>query len=324
MYSNAAAIFRADITGALVEQASGWEKNLIGERALPILNVEAKNGLYPVLNLAAGSLLRNDVKARAPYTTFARGARAYDQDTYNTQEYGFEEAVDDTIQKDMLRFFNAEQVAARLALRKLRIAHEIRSAAILFAPATFATTATGTAWTIANIATFDAGYDVELALGRLRSRGEDSSQASVVMSSDVFTRVRASTKMQNRLRGIGISSDTILNVSEAAVAEAMGVKEVLVGKAYYDSSLEGAVFSGSAVWSNTYVWIGNIGSAGGVDSIFNGGAAFTLNWGQYGPPFAVETYREEDITSDIVRAKQHVTEKVVNSNAGTLTDITWS
>lgn len=317
MYSNSAAVFRADITGALVEQASGWEQNLIGTKALPVVNVDADAGQYPVFNLANGNLLRNDVKARAPYSAFARGNRSYEQDTYATIEYGFEEAIDDTIAKRMKRFFDAEVLAAKLAMRKVMLAHEVRAAAILNNTTTFASTAAGTAYTIANIATFDIGLDVQLALNRLRQKGEDSSNATVVMSDNVYIRALASTKLQSRLRGIGISSDTILDVDTAAVAKALGVKEVLVGRAYYDASQEGASFSGSAIWGDTYVWVGNVGTGGDIMSMFSGGAAFTLNWSAYGAPFGVETYRDEKITSDIVRAKQHVAEKVVNSNAGT-------
>ncbi len=319
MYSNTAAVFRADLTGALVEQGSGFESNLIGSRALPVINVEAKAGLYPVFSLASGNLLRNEVKARAPYTSFARGTRSFEQDTYATAEYGFEEAVDDTIQKDMLRFFDSEVFAAKQALRKVLIASEVRASALLNSTTNFGSaTNSGTAYTIANIATFDIGLDVESALNRLRQKGEDASQATVVMSDNVFIRARASTKLQNRLRGIGVSSDTILSLSEDAVAAALGVKQVLVGRAYYDASNEGASFSGTAIWGDTYVWVGNVGTAGGVMNMFGGGAAFQLNWGAYGPPLGVETYRDESITSDIVRSKQHVVEKVVNANAGTL------
>lgn len=325
MYSNSAAVFRADLTGALVEQGSGWEKNLIGTRALPVINVETKTGLYPKFELAGGNLLRNEVKARAPYTAFPRGTRAFTQDTYATVEYGFEEAVDDTIQKDMARFFDAETLSAKLALRKVQLGHEIRAATLINSTTNFGSaTNSGTAYTIANIATFDIGLDVESALNRLRQNGEDASNATVIMSDNVFIRARASTKLQNRLRGIGVSSDTILSVTEQAVAEALGVKEVLVGRAYYDASNEGAAYSATAIWSDTYVWVGNVGSAGGVQNMFGGGAAFTLNWGAYGPPLAVETYRDEKITSDIVRSKQHVTEKVVNGNAGTLIGTQYS
>jgi hypothetical protein len=319
MYSNTAAVFRADLTGALVEQASQWEAGLIGPRAMPIINVDTKTGQYPIFALAAGNLLRNEVTARAPYTAFPRGTRAFTQGTYATQEYGFEEAVDDTVAKDMSRFFDAETLSAKLAMRKVSLAHEIRVAAATNNTTNWGTsTNSSTAYTIANIATFDVGLDVEEALDRLRGRGESASDCTAIMSTNVFTRIRGSTKLQNRLRGIGIASDTILNVSEQAVAEALGLKEVLVGKAYYDAGLENEAFSSTAIWGNTYLWVGTVGTGGGTMSMFGGGGAFTLNWGQYGPPLAVETYRDERITSDIVRSKQHVTEKIVNGNAGTL------
>jgi len=319
MYSNTAAVFRADLTNSLVEQASEWESGLIGTRALPVVNVEAKAGLYPVFNLAAGNLLRNEVKNRAPYATFPRGTRSYEQGTYATGEYGFEEAIDDVIQADMARYFNAEQLAAKLAMRKVALAHEIRAAAVINSTTNWGTaTNSSVAYTIANIATFDIGLDVEESLERMRAKGENANNATVIMSSAVFFRARASTKLQNRLRGIGISSDTILSVTEQAVAEALGVKEVLVGKNYYDASLEGKSFSSSAIWGNTWVWVGNVTAGGNVVNMFGGGGAFTLNWGQYGPPLSVETYRDEPIKSNIVRSAQHVAEKVVNSNAGTL------
>lgn len=319
MYSNTAAVFRADLTGALVEQASNWESGLIGTKVLPVINVEAKAGLFPVFNLAAGNLLRNEVKARAPYSKFARGTRAYDQDTYQTQEYGFEEAVDDTVAKEMSRFFSSEVLAAKLAMRKVALAHEVRVAAVINSTANWGTaTNSSTAYTVANIATFDVGLDVEEALDRLRGKGENANDCVAVMSTNVFTRIKASTKLQNRLRGIGIANDTILNVSEQAVAEALGLRAVLVGRSYLDASLEGAAFSSSAIWGNTWIWVGNVGAGGAQSNMFGGGGAFTLNWGQYGPALAVETYRDESITSDIVRSKQHVAEKVVNANAGTL------
>ena len=132
----------------------------------------------------------------------------------------------------------------------------------------------------------------------------------------VWTRIRASTKFQNRLRGAGISSDSILNASTQAAADVFGVQEVLVGRASYDSAPEGVAFASANAWSNSYIFVGSVseGSAG----YFGGGAGFTLNWSEYGPVFGVSTYREESIKSNIVRASQYVTEKVVNANAGQL------
>jgi hypothetical protein len=52
--------------------------------------------------------------------------------------------------------------------------------------------------------------------------------------------------------------------------------------------------------------------------MLNGGAQYTLNWSQYGPVLSVYEYEEAAINSTVIRASQHVVEKVVNANAGTL------
>jgi hypothetical protein len=321
MYTNSAAIFRGDIAG-VVEQAKDYEAGLIGTQVMPILDVPVRAGQYPSFVLKEGQLLKSDVKNRAPYGSFARGTRAFNQDTYTALEYGYEEAVDDTVTLDVARFFDAEVIAAKLAKRKLLLAHELRVAAKLFDNTVFTATNSATAYTVANLATFDAGADVQEAIDRLLAKGENTSNLKVVIPYAVWTRIRASTKFQNRLRGAGISSDTILNASTQAAAEVFGVAEVLIGRASYDTAPEGIAFAAGNVWSNTLIWVGSVtqSSAG----FFGGGAGFTLNWSEYGPAIGVSTYREEAIKSNIVRASQYTAEKVVNANAGQLITTQYS
>ena len=313
MYTNSAAVFRGDIAG-VVEQAKDWEAGLIGTAVMPVLNVPVRAGQYPSFVLKEGQLLKSEVKNRAPYSTYARGTRAFNQDTYTALEFGYEEAVDDTITLDVARFFDAEVIAAKLAQRKLLLAHELRVAAKIFDTGTFTATNSATAYTVANIATFDVASDVQDALDRMTAKGESTSNAKVVIPYPVWTRLRASTKFQNRLRGTGLSSDTILNASQQAAAEVFGVAEVLIGRASYDSAPEGVAFSASNVWANTYIWVGNVTEA--YSGFFGGGAGFTLNWAEYGPAIGVSTYRDESIKSNIVRASHYCAEKVVNANAG--------
>ena len=321
MYTNSAAVFRGDVAGVL-EQAKDWETNLIGLRVMPVLNVPVRAGQYPAFKLKEGQLLKNDVKNRAPYSTFARGTRSYTQETYNALEYGYEEAVDDTVVADISRFFDAEVVAAKLARRKLLLAHEVRVASAVFNSSNFTATNSSTAYTSANLATFDIGYDIDLAKDRLLANGESVNNLRVVIPYNVWTLARASTKFQNRLRGIGISSDTILNASTQAAADVFGVQEVLIGRAAYDSAPEGIAFSSTQAWANTYVWVGSVTEAGA--GYFGGGAGFTLNWSEYGPAVGVFTYRDESIKSNIVRASHYVAEKVVNTNAGQLITTQYS
>ena len=321
MYTNSAAIFRGDIAG-VVEQAKDFEAGLIGTSVMPILDVPVRAGQYPSFVLKEGQLLKSDVKNRAAYSAYARGTRAFNQDTYTALEYGYEEAVDDTVTLDVARFFDAEVIAAKLAKRKLLLAHELRVAAKLFDSSTFTATNSGTAYTTANLATFDAGADVQDAIDSLLAKGEIVTNLSVVVPYPVWTRIRASTKFQNRLRGAGISSDTILNASTQAAAEVFGVASVQIGRASYDTAPEGVAFSAGNVWANTFIWVGSVTQASA--GFFGGGAGFTLNWSEYGPAIGVSTYREEAIKSNIVRASQYTAEKVVNANAGQLITTQYS
>lgn len=310
MYSNAAAVYRADLAGHVFE-TEGWEKNLIGTLVMPALDVDRPEGQYPRFAKREGQLLKESVKARAPYGAAPRDTTAFVQDTYACTEWQIEQAVDDTIKLKNRTFFDAEVVATRLARRKLLLAHERRVAAAIFNASNFTSTNSGTAYTVANIATFDIGLDVDEAKDRLTAKGESFN--TLVIPYQVATRARASTKLQQRARGAGVSGDAILNLDANALADVFGVDRVLIARGVYDSAAEGVAFSSANIWSNANIWIGNVGS-----SILDGGAAYTLNWSQYGSVINVETYRDEVAQSDIVRAKHATAEKVVNAAAGEL------
>jgi len=315
MYSNSNAVFRADITGYTMETAD-WEKNLVAPRVMPVINVGAQQGQYPVFKKTKGQLLKRSVKARAPYSSFPRDNMSFEQDTYNAIEWGIEQAIDDTLAKNYSRFFDAEVIAANMARRKLLLDQEIRTAAAIQNTGNFSATNSSTAYTIANIATFDFALDVDGIKDSLIGQGE--SPNTVVIPYQVWTRIKASTKFQNRLRGAGITSDSILNVSPEAAAEVLEVENVIIAKSVYDTAAEGIAFTSGLIWANTWVWVGKVTTAGTPAAMLQGGAGYTLNWSQFGPPVGVSTYRDEPKKSDIVRAEQCTAEKIVNAAAGAL------
>jgi len=319
MYSQGGYRFRADLSGAVME-ASDWQSSLIGLQAAPVVNVSAKDGQYPKFTLAASGLMKRESNiVRAPGAKSARGNVAYSYDTFSTAERSYELPLDKTVAKDTARFFDAASVNAELCKRKVMLEHEIAVAALTFNTTNYGSaTNSATAYTIANIATFDLGLDIDLAKDRLRAKGEGIGNLTVIMSAAVFSRARASTKLQNRLRGIGVSSDTVLNIGADAMAEALGVRQVLVGGAYYDTAGELATASTSAIWNNTYVWVGRIEQGGSPEQMLRGGAQYTINWAEFGPPLAVFEYDEPQTKSTIIGAEQHVIEKCVNGNAGDL------
>jgi len=87
---------------------------------------------------------------------------------------------------------------------------------------------------------------------------------------------------------------------------------------WYGSKLGAAASSLSAIWSDTYIWIGQSIPGGGQEQYFNGSTGFTLYWNLDSALFSVESYREEQTRSTIVRARHNVSEKIVNANTAQL------
>lgn len=314
MYSQGAAILRADLRG-VQEEAFLWSEGLIGAKVCPPLPVMARAGQYPRIQIDAGNLLRNETKGRGPSASYPRIQRAITTDTYTCQEYGLEEPVDDSERNDYSRFFDMEAQAVKNVMRQVKLAHELRVATLAFDRATWVATTAATAYTAANIASFDIGLDVDVVKQAIAGRGESTSDLSVVMSLPIFNLARASTRLQNRIRGT-ISTDVLLNLSAEAMASALDVKEVLIGRNFYDTTAQGITSSLSQIWSNANIWIGKLQPFSGAESYFSGGAMGTLFWQQDGEIFQTETYREEQVRSEVVRCRQYTAEKVINVNAG--------
>ncbi len=310
MYSQGGAILRADLRG-VVEEAALTDQLFIGLRAMPPLEVPARAGQYPYLSKTSAGLLRRGVKRRGPGANYARDASSYETGNYTCIEYGCEAIVPDDSAKDVSRFFSLESFETRKKYRQVQLDHEVRVATALFNPATFNLTTSATAYTAANLATFDIGLDIDLAKQEIQARGENTSELTVVMSLPVFLRARASTRLQNRIRGT-ISTDSQLVLNEQAMAAALEVREVLVGRAAYDTSKEGAsTASMSNVWNNTYAWIGTVKQARSAEDYFSGSVGHTLYWGQDAALVQVESYREDDIRSEIIRGRQNTDEKII-------------
>ena len=316
-YSLGGAVLRADLAG-VVEEAFLLSETFIGAQVLPPMPVPNRAGQYPVVKKNAGNLLRNETKSRGPGANYARIQRAWENDNYTCEEYGLESIVPDDNVEDLSRFYDVASAEVRYDVRQLQLAHEIRVAAALFNTGTFNLSTSSVAYTTTNLATMNIGLDVDGMKAQIVGRGESSDNLTLVMSLNNFLRARQSTLLQNRIRGT-VSTDTQLTLDAKAMADALQIKEVKIGRAGYDSSAQGASSSSmSQVWGDTYIWLGRCDVPSGPSAYFGGGTGFTMFWQQDADIFQVESYREENIRSTIVRARQYVTEKVVLSTSAQL------
>lgn len=320
LYPTSGATIRADIN-AVVEEASGADEFFIGARCMPPFPVDEKSGTYPKLQIAGAELMSAGSTVRTPTGSYGEVTRSWTSDTYDCVDRGLEEAIDDTTQKDVARFFNAEASSAKWVLRNIKLDHELRAATALVNATTFgAGTNSAVAYTEANIATISFIADVLAAIERCRDNGCNPN--TIVVSSPVYNRVRRGTLVQSFVAG-QVGKGSIVTASSMAQALAdEGITQCLVGKARYNSAKKGQAKSITNIWGNTYVWVGKVTS--GASSMTDGGAGFTLVWNKEGGIWVTETYRDDKRRSNMVRVRQNTTEKIVDATAGTLITTQYS
>lgn len=321
-YALGGAILRPDLAG-VVEEAFLQSETYIGPKVLTPMPSPNRAGQYPVIKKGTGDLLRNEVKSRGPGANYARIKRAWESDNFTCEEYGLESIVPDDNAEDLSRFFDVASSEIRWDVRQVQLAHEIRVAAVVQNTGNFNLSTAAVAYTTTNKATMDIGLDVDGMKAQIVGRGESSDGLTLVMSLNVFLRARQSTLLQNRIRGT-VSTDTQLTLDARAMADALQIKEVLIGRAGYDTSQVNGTVSMSQIWNDTYIWLGRCDAPSGPGSYFNGSTGFTIFWQQDADLFQVETYREENIRSTIVRARQYVCEKLVLTTSAQLLATSYS
>lgn len=323
MYTNTAAEFRPELQ-VKVEEAIGIDSKFIAEQIFPIYPVNTRKGYYKKIKRGKGQLLAmpgttgaDDPLKRAPGTAYAEITRSFEQTSWLCVDRGLEEAMDDVNKQEESRFFDLESSTAVWLMRNMRISREARIAAIVQNPTLWGSTSVGTAFTEANLATFDAPAAFIAATALIDKRGEDVNTA--VISRTLKDLILRSASMRQYFFGNN-GGNAALTLQ--MVAERFGLNQILVGNASYDTTKPGKDATDSSLvytWSNDYIWFGNV--QGGAPEMGGAGRTFVLEDLTEGNLFVTETYREEKIRSDRLRVRQDEDVNTVNELSGTLVKV---
>jgi len=319
-YTNSQATPRSDIYALMMQAPMAGDNLFIGDKVFPVKGEDVKRGIYMRANLANAELLNGDAKPRASGDGYQRINRKYDTDTFDALEYGLESVIDDAYASETERFFGLEVTEAMLLERSLKVSYEIRTAAALMNAATFTATAAAVNYTEALLSTINVPADVSLAKLRMLKNGHIPN--TVVMSANVFERIKRSTLLQNQVFGVvPKGAGQYLIPSEADIAQALGVDNILVGKAPKNANAKGQSYSGAFIWPDTYIAVCYL--AGGEYTA--GGVGRTIQWTKDTTGlFTPETYRSDERRSDILRVRQHTAEKVIDTTACELITTSYS
>jgi hypothetical protein len=293
---------------------------LIAERVLPVKGEDSKRGIYMKASLADAELLNADAQPRESGADYQRINRKYGVDVYDAQEYGLESVIDDSYEEEVDRFMNLEATEAALLERSLKLSYEKRVAALIQNATTFTATASTVNYTAANLNTIDVCSDVDLAKARMLLNGIIPN--AVIMSFNVYQRIRRSTLLQNQIYGVvPRAAGQKMLPGEASVAEALGIDNLYVAKCPYNVNAKGQVYAGSFIWNDTYFAVAQI--KGGEYTA--GGVGRTIQWTKDTTGlFTPETYRDDKIRSNVLRVRQHTSEKIIDTTCCALVTTSYA
>lgn len=289
------------------------QRGFIGLDILPIFEVPEQSADYPKIPLEA--LLKLQELKRAPRAGYPRSDYEFETGTYQCVEYGWEEQVDDVEARLYRRFFDAEVVANMRAVDILLRGQEKRIAAAVMTTDNIASTSNvGTEWSTAASCTPHA--DVETAKEAMRAASGLLPNA-IAMTYKVFTNVMKSKELKDAFRYTNPIEVGGQEAKRRLLAQYFGVDRVLVGGAIYDSTKKGQSTTIADIWDDEYILLAKL-SSGGPD-LREPCLGRSFLWTADSPGnLVVESYREDQTRSDVIRVRHNVDEAFIFTGAGYL------
>lgn len=294
------------------------EKNaFVADRALPQAVVNHPRGKYYSVTPGFGYASPGYGLLRTSGAAFRRVTTDVSQtDLYDLAEYGIEAPVDDTDREfagsDQL---DLRQAATEIAWNRAMIQRERDFADLLFSSTTFSSYTAAVAGSDRWDTTTGNPLDqADIACESIRQNiGVSRSEVSLLIGAGCWKSLRKNTALTDFYKQV-IRTGGFIHLDEAAVATALGIKEIIVGNAVGVTTGEGGADTKADIWDDDqalfYVKKDNPRPLAphGV------GACFTMAGRQ---PGRVERYREEP-RSEIVLVSWLEARVVTTAAAGYL------
>ena len=317
MYNNSTAVYRPDIQ-AFAQQAQGADKYFIAQKVFPVYNTEKATGQYPRIKIAEGGLMKRDVTKRNASGSYNEITRAHTWDAFKLEDRGLKVRIDDDKAAQMKSFFDLEVTETKLLVRNLNIDLECEAAEALYDVSVFPHDNAKVNYTETLINTCDFAYDMNYALNELILRGADVN--SIVISNVLWQYIRRTKKLNDYIFGSEPTKKKLIRAADIseAFSESTGRSiEVIIASAGYDTANRAKVSPNlTPIWPASHIWLGSI-----VGGEFNaGGVGRTLSWvdAVKSGLFQTETWRNEDLRSDMVRVRSYCNHKIIDETAGHL------
>jgi hypothetical protein len=277
----------------------------MGKKAATLSVTKRKNLTIPETKHANGA-------------TYGRIEWYMDDLAYACVNHGLEGQVTDEDVENYGGDFDAELEKTWGIKLKMQFAREKRVKELIFNTTTWTGSALYTDNSAApwdNIASDIIG---QLRAGKEKVRANTGRMPkSLIIGENSLNNMLKNTALIARFPGIPILTESIFR---SRMNELIGIENLLVGQAVYNTADEGQDFSGGDIWPDDYAMLAVTGTE--TTPMVLGHLGRTIIWDQYTSDIEyMESYREEQTESEIIRCKEYIDEKVFDVYFGHLLKI---
>ena len=310
------AVPRMDL-GVAFHEYSTDRMRFIADQILPVKGVRKKAA---TMSVCKRKNLTVPDTAHANGATFNRVDLYMDDLSYECKDHGLEGQVTDEDRENYADDFAAEVEKTQAIKLKMRLARELRVRQAIFNTTTWpsGTTALYTDVSAAPWDTIGSGVIKQIQTARevVRLNCGLPPNALIISESSMINLMN-NTQILAKFPGVTVLTEAMLR---GAMASILGIQDLIVGQAVYNSADEGLTFTGAEIWPDDYAMLAVLGSEGLPMTEPQLGR--TMMWEAYISDVEyVESYREEQTKSEIVRVEQYVQEKIFDPYFGHLLKI---
>ncbi len=313
--STSLATLRPDLAGSFTEfDLEQDRRGFIAGRVLPVLEVAKQSGKFGKIPIE--QLLQTRDTKRAPGSGYSRGNFTFTSASFDCEEHGTEEPVDDREAKMYAEYFDAEQVSAARAYDAVLRNAEIRAAALLFNATTWASHKTDITHEWDDATNAVPLTDVDTAAKAIWAASGLWPNA-LIINRKVFRNLRNCDQIIDRVKYQGFMDVRAGAITAAALAQAFDLDEIIVAGSAKNTANEGQSVSLAPLWSDEYAMLAQVARTNDVREPCVGR---TFHWSEDGSQVGgtIESYRDETARSDIIRVRHDVDELVLYVEAAHL------
>jgi len=311
------ATLRPDLATFLEFDLEMQKAGFVSDQVFPIVDVASQAGSFGKIPLE--ELLQNRDTKRNPGSGYARGRFNFTSTSYACEEHGAEEPVDDREAKMYAEYFDAEAVSTARAFNAVLTNAEKRVADAVFNTTTWngASLTTGITHEWDDATNAVPLTDVEAAVQKVYD-GSGLWANALIINRKVFRNLRNCDQVIERINSAGAGSPSkASDVTVQMLAAVFDLPYIIVAGSSRNTAIEGQSATPGQVWSGEYAMVCKVATGADMREPCIGR---TFHWSEDGSSVGgtVETYRDENVRSNIVRVRHDVDEFVLYPQAGHL------